>query len=141
VDCISVLWRPWGNCPSLFHLNQTLDIDNGLFIVALNTNRTANFIFCCCHMLMNTRNLNNFCLRISPHHECENDVGSNSVEIVFSTTSLEFVQIGKTSCLTAMLLSELQISIFPLSLFYNIVARRPVVKQRPRNKQLYNDRY
>jgi hypothetical protein len=63
-------------------------------------------------MLMNARNLNYLCLRISPYHECENDVASHSVEVVFSTASLEFVQIGKTSCLTAILLSEPQTSNF-----------------------------
>jgi hypothetical protein len=112
-----------------------LGMDNGLLILALNINEKTNIIFRCCHMLMTARNLNNFCLRISPRHECEKDVASHSVELVFSTTSLEFVQIGKTSCLTAMLLSELQISIFPLNSFYSIVACRPIVKQ------LYNGRY
>lgn len=134
MDYISVLWRPRVNRPGRSHLNQASDMDNGLFTVALNIKGASNFIVGCCHMLINTRNLYNYCLLISPYHECGNDVASRSVELVFSTTSLEFVQIGKTSCLSAMLLSKLQISTLPLISFYSIVACRPVVKQRSRNK-------
>jgi hypothetical protein len=75
-------------------------------------------------MFMYIRNLDKFCLRVSPHHECEHDVASHSVELVVGTTSLEFVQIGKTSRLAAMLLPDLQISTFPLSSSYSINANQ-----------------
>lgn len=117
MDSISALCWLRGNRFDCSHLNQALDTYNGLLIVALNINGTISFLFRCCHMFMNTRNLGKFCLRMSPHHECENGVASHSAELLFSTASLEFVQIGKTSRLAAMLLPELQISNIPVELF------------------------
>lgn len=117
MDSIPALCWLRGNGFDCSYLNQALDTYNGLRIVALNINGTTNFLFRCCHTFMNTRNLDKFCLRVFPHHECENDVASHSVELLFSTASLEFVQIGKTSRLAAMLLPELQISNIPVELF------------------------
>ena len=57
---------------------------------------------------MNARKFHCFCLRTSSHYECENYVASHAVEVVFSKIILEFIQIGKTSCLTVKLLTEIQ---------------------------------
>jgi len=59
-----------------------------------------------------------FCLRTSSHYECENYVASHAVEVVFSKIILECIQIGKTSCLSVTLLTEIQTYTFRYDFFF-----------------------